>query len=250
LAWGVKTILSDLKISSVAKMKQDIRARYSNLLKSEVANNLKLGEYGDRLIKSGMTILTHCNAGSLSAIWYGTATAPIFEAFLKGKNIKVRVDETRAWLQGARLTAWEMDRAGIDYVVNIDSASGYLMSHGLVDMVIVGADRIAQNGDTANKIGTYPLALMAKEHGIPFYVAAVSATIDFSLKSGVEIKIEERSGDEILRDIRYKYEKIAPRGAKSFNPVFDVTPNRLITGIITEYGVTKPRELKRLQRFS
>jgi methylthioribose-1-phosphate isomerase len=192
-----------------------------------------------------MTILTHCNAGSLSAIWFGTATAPIFQAFIKGKDIKVRIDETRPWLQGARLTAWEMERVGIDYSINIDSAVGYLMSHGLVDMVIVGADHIASNGDTANKIGTYPLALMAYEWKIPFYVAAVSATIDFSLKTGAEIKIEERSGDEILRDIRYKYQPISPRRAKSFNPVFDVTPNKLITGIITEHGISRPHDLKR-----
>jgi methylthioribose-1-phosphate isomerase len=138
-----------------------------------------------------------------------------------------------------------MERVGIDYAINIDSAVGYLMSHGLVDMVLVGADRIAENGDTANKIGTYPLALMASEWKIPFYVAAVSATIDFSLKTGAEIKIEERSGDEILRDIRYKYQPISPRRAKSFNPVFDVTPNKLITGIITEHGVSKPSDLKR-----
>ncbi|PIT94443.1 S-methyl-5-thioribose-1-phosphate isomerase, partial [Candidatus Falkowbacteria bacterium CG10_big_fil_rev_8_21_14_0_10_39_9] len=205
-------------------------------------------EYGNQLIKSGMTILTHCNAGSLSAIWFGTATAPIFQAVLAGKDIKVRLDETRPWLQGSRLTAWEMDRAGIDYTVNIDSASGYLMSHGLVDMVIVGADRIAANGDVANKIGTYPLALMAREHGIPFYVAAVSATIDFTLKTGSGIKIEERSGNEILRDIRYKYEPIAPRSAKSFNPVFDMTQASLITGIITEYGIFKPGDLKLISK--
>ncbi|MEI7620028.1 MAG: S-methyl-5-thioribose-1-phosphate isomerase [Candidatus Falkowbacteria bacterium] len=248
LAWGVKTILEDLNISSVLKMKQEIRTRYQNLLKREVNNNLKIGEHGSILIKDGMTILTHCNAGSLSAIWFGTATAPVFHSFLEGKDIKVRLDETRPWLQGARLTAWEMDKAGIDYAVNIDSASGYLMSHGLVDMVIVGADRITANGDTANKIGTYPLALMAHEHHIPFYVAAVSATIDFSLKSGLEIKIEERSGEEILRDIRYKYEPISPKRAKSFNPVFDVTPHKLITGIITEYGILKPVDLKQIQK--
>lgn len=248
LAWGVKAILDGLEISSVLQMKKDIRNRYQALLKREVNNNLKIGEYGSALIKDGMTILTHCNAGSLSAIWFGTATAPIFHSFLEGKDIKVRLDETRPWLQGARLTAWEMGKAGIDYTVNIDSASGYLMSHGLVDLVIVGADRITANGDTANKIGTYPLALMAYKHHIPFYVAAVSATIDPSLKNGSEIKIEERSGEEILRDIRYKYEKIAPKRAKSFNPVFDVTPHELITGIITEYGVLKPSDLKGLKK--
>ncbi|PIP34276.1 S-methyl-5-thioribose-1-phosphate isomerase [Candidatus Falkowbacteria bacterium CG_4_10_14_0_8_um_filter_41_36] len=239
LAWGVKTILADLEITSVLKMKAEIKHRYKNILEQEVGHNLKIGEYGNTLIKSGMTILTHCNAGSLSAIWFGTATAPIFQALMKGKNIKVRLDETRPWLQGSRLTAWEMERTGIDYTINIDSAVGYLMSHGLVDMVIVGADHIASNGDTANKIGTYPLALMAHEWKIPFYVAAVSATIDFSIKTGALIKIEERSGDEILRDIRYKYQPVSPQGAKSFNPIFDITPHKLITGIITEYGISK-----------
>ncbi|MFA4942913.1 MAG: S-methyl-5-thioribose-1-phosphate isomerase [Patescibacteria group bacterium] len=247
LAWGVRTILVGLEIQTVSKMKQEVKNRYQNILTKEVANNLKIGEYGSVLIKDGMTVLTHCNAGSLSAIWFGTATAPIFHSFLEGKNIKARLDETRPWLQGARLTAWEMDRVGIDYTINIDSALGYLMSHKLVDIVIVGADRIAQNGDTANKIGTYPLALMAKEHHIPFYVAAVSATIDFTVKTGQGIKIEERSGNEILRDIRYKYEKIAPLKAKSFNPVFDVTPHKLITGIITEFGVLKPGDLKKIE---
>ncbi len=248
LAWGVNVILDDLEILPVMKMKTIIRDRYRDLLKREVDNNLKIGKYGSVLIKNGMTILTHCNAGSLSAIWFGTATAPIFHSILEGKDVRVRLDETRPWLQGARLTAWEMDKAGIDYTVNIDSASGYLMSHGLVDLVIVGADRITANGDTANKIGTYPLALMAHKHHIPFYVAAVSATIDQSLRDGSEIKIEERSGEEILRDIRYKYEKIAPKRAKSFNPVFDVTPHELITGIITEYGILKPADLKRLKK--
>lgn len=248
LAWAVNTILSDLKISTVSKMKHEIKSRYQRLLQEEVENNLKIGKYGASLIRSGMTILTHCNAGSLSAIWFGTATAPIFQSFLAGKNIKVRLDETRPWLQGSRLTAWEMARVGLDYTINIDAAIGYLMSHGLVDMVIVGADRITARGDVANKIGTYPLALMAFEHHIPFYVAAVSATIDFSLQSGSEITIEERSGDEILRDIRYKYDKIAPAGAKSFNPVFDVTPSKLITGIITEYGMMRPTDLGRIKK--
>jgi methylthioribose-1-phosphate isomerase len=250
LAWGVKTILADLTVTTVPKMKQAITLKYKKLLDQEVAHNLKIGEHGNTLIKSGMTILTHCNAGSLSAIWFGTATAPIFHAFSLGKKIKVRIDETRPWLQGARLTAWEMDRVGIDYALNIDAASGYLMSHGLVDMVIVGADRIALNGDTANKIGTYPLALMAKEYNIPFYVAAVSATIDFTLKTGREIKIEERSGAEVLRDIRYKYEAIAPKRARALNPVFDVTPQRLITVIITEQGIFKPRDLKRIKTIT
>ncbi len=248
LAWGVKNLLIGLNDSSVSSMRQEIRRRYKLLLENEVANNIKIGEYGQKLIKSGATVLTHCNAGSLSAIWYGTATAPIFSALIKGKKIKVRLDETRPWLQGSRLTAWEMDRVGLDYAINIDAASGYLLSHNLVDIIIVGADRIAANGDTANKIGTYPLALMAKEHGIPFYVAAVSATIDFSLRSGREIKIEERSGQEILRDIKYRGQRVAPGKAQSFNPVFDVTPHKLISGIITEFGVLSPGQLARIKK--
>jgi methylthioribose-1-phosphate isomerase len=243
LAWAVKQIMNNLTATSVYGLKKQITESYQALLKSEVENNIKIGEHGATLIKNGMRIETHCNAGSLSGIWLGTATAPIYTAITQGKKVRVWVDETRPWLQGARLTAWELDQAGVDYQINIDSACGYLMSHKMVDMVIVGADHIARNGDTANKIGTYPLAVMAYENKIPFYVAAVSGTIDFKMATGAEIIIEERSGQEILTDIKYRGEAISPKKAKSFNPVFDVTPAKYITGIITEKGVFKPNSL-------
>lgn len=249
LSWGLKEMLKDLKAASVLELKEKIRQRYQLFLRSELGDNFRIGEYGNRLIKKGARILTHCNAGSLSSIWFGTGLAPIFAAHLAGKKIKVLINETRPWLQGARLTAWEMARAGIKYQIQIDSAAAYLMSHKMVDLVLVGADRIAANGDTANKIGTYPLAVLAKQHRIPFYVAADSASIDFKTKVGEKIKIEERSANEILEAFSYHGKKISPRGARAFNPVFDVTPAKYITGIITEYGVFKPHKLFLLKKI-
>lgn len=246
LSWAVETMLADLQSDKVLNLKKEITLRFKDLLVREENNNIKLGAWGERLIKKGARIMTHCNAGSLSSIWFGTASAPVYQAWLKGKKISLWVDETRPWLQGTRLTAWEFSRAGLDFQINVDSASGYLMSHGLVDLVIVGADRIALNGDTANKIGTYPLALMAKKHKIPFYVAAVKATIDEELKNGKNIKIEERKSREIIENTKYWDRPIAPKGTKAFNPVFDVTPAELITGFITEDGVFKAKELKNL----
>ncbi|MFA5021852.1 MAG: S-methyl-5-thioribose-1-phosphate isomerase [Patescibacteria group bacterium] len=243
LAWAVKKIMSQARGNSVLEIQKNIYTAAQKLFASEMQSNIKIGTHGQKLIKNGSRILTHCNAGSLSGIWYGTATAPIFSAFLAGKKIKVLMDETRPMLQGARLTAWEMNRAGIDCQLNIDSASGYLMSHKLVDLVIVGADRIAKNGDVANKIGTYPLALMAYEHKIPFYVAAMNSTVDLTLASGKLIPIEERNPDEVIKDILYYKKPVAPKGVKAFNPVFDVTPAKLIKGIITEQGIFVPREI-------
>ncbi|HNV12623.1 MAG TPA: S-methyl-5-thioribose-1-phosphate isomerase [bacterium] len=262
LSWAVNKILSEINSNTVGGIKKDIYNSYKKLLESEVNNNLKIGAYGEKLIKNNYRIMTHCNAGSLSAIWYGTATAPIYSAVLNGKKISVLIDETRPWLQGARLTAWEMNKSGIEHRVNIDSASGFLMENKMVDMVIVGADRIALNGDTANKIGTYPLALMSKRYKIPFYIAAVKATIDFDTKTGKEIKIEHRSGDEVLKHTSFWENRnlskkqgrnfnplleISPKGTKAFNPVFDVTPADLITGIITEDGIFKPKEINKLK---
>jgi methylthioribose-1-phosphate isomerase len=248
LGWGLKEILRDLKADSVSELKEKIKERYQLLLRLEAEDNFQIGEYGNQLIKNGDRILTHCNAGSLSAIWFGTGLAPIFTAYLAGKKIKVLIDETRPWLQGSRLTAWEMARVGIKYQVQIDSAAEYLMSHKMVDLVLVGADRIAANGDTANKIGTYPLAVLAKRHRIPFYVAADSATLDFKRGTGKNIKIEQRDDEEILNAIRYRGKKVSPKNARAFNPVFDVTPAKFITAIITEYGIFKPNQLKNLKK--
>ncbi|ADQ40856.1 translation initiation factor, aIF-2BI family [Caldicellulosiruptor acetigenus I77R1B] len=199
--------------------------------------NKKIGEHGNTLIKEGANILTHCNAGALATGGYGTALGVVREAHFTGKNIHVYVDETRPYLQGARLTAFELSEDGIPNTVICDNMAGYLMKLGKIDCVIVGADRIALNGDTANKIGTYSLSVLAKHHGIPFYIAAPVSTIDFNIKSGLEIPIEERSEDEIRF---FNGKKIVPDESKVFNPAFDVTPAENITAIITEKGVVFP----------
>ncbi len=205
----------------------------------------KIGEYGERLIPNNSRILTHCNAGALAVGDWGTATAPIRMAHRHGKKIFVWVDETRPRLQGARLTAWEMVQEGIEHAIIADNAAGFFMRKSEIDMVIVGADRIASNGDVANKIGTYEKAVVAHENGIPFYVAAPISTFDFSLKSGDEIPIEERREEEVLfcRDCR-----IAPQESHARNPAFDITPAKYITGIITEMGVFKPDGISKLRR--
>ena len=199
--------------------------------------NKKIGEHGNTLIKEGANILTHCNAGALATGGYGTALGVIREAHFTGKNIHVYVDETRPYLQGARLTAFELSEDGIPNTVICDNMAGYLMKLGKIDCVIVGADRIALNGDTANKIGTYSLSVLAKHHDIPFYIAAPVSTIDFNIKSGSEIPIEERGEDEIRF---FNGKKIVPDESKVFNPAFDVTPAENITAIITEKGVVFP----------
>ncbi len=204
----------------------------------------KIGENGERLIKDGYRILTHCNAGALAVGDWGTATAPIRRAYRNGKKIFVWVDETRPRLQGARLTAWEMVQEGIEHAVIADNAAGYFMQKGEVDMIIVGADRITANGDVANKIGTYEKAVVAHENEIPFYVAAPISTFDFTLESGDRIPIEERREEEV----RFCREcQIAPAESHARNPAFDVTPAKYITGIITELGVIKPEEVERLR---
>lgn len=200
----------------------------------------KIGLNGNKLIKDGYKILTHCNAGALATVDFGTALAPIRAAHRSGKEIFVWVDETRPRLQGAYLTSWELVQEGIPHAIIADNAAGYYMRKGEVDMAIVGADRIAGNGDVANKIGTYEKAVVAKENGIPFYVAAPASTFDFDLDDGDKIPIEERDEDEILV-IRGK--RIAPEDAKARNPAFDVTPTKYISGYITEKGVLDSSEL-------
>ncbi|MDD5110962.1 MAG: S-methyl-5-thioribose-1-phosphate isomerase [Candidatus Altiarchaeota archaeon] len=199
----------------------------------------KIGEFGQRLIKDGMRVLTHCNAGWLACVDYGTATAPMYVAHEKGRKFFVWVDETRPRLQGAKLTAWELSQCGIDHAVIADNAAGYFMRRREVDIVIVGADRIAANGDVANKIGTYEKAVLAKESGIHFYVAAPASTFDLEARTGSDIPIEERGGDEVafIEGVR-----ITPEGSKARNPAFDITPAKYVTGIITEEGILNPWE--------
>ncbi len=194
----------------------------------------KLSEYGAELIKDGFTILTHCNAGPIATTGYGTALGIIIKANEQGKKVSVYADETRPLLQGARLTTWELQKAGIPVTLITDNMAGYMMSKGKIDCVITGADRIAANGDTANKIGTYSVAVLAKENGVPFYIAAPTTTIDVSLATGEEIPIEQRSSDEVTG---FRGVRTAPEETTVENPAFDVTPNKYIAAIITERGI-------------
>ena len=207
------------------------------IMREDVETCRRIGEHGATLVPDGGGVLTHCNAGALATAAYGTATSVLYMAKAAGKQFKVYADETRPLLQGARLTAFELAAAGLDVTVLCDSAAASLMRSGAVQMVVVGADRIAANGDVANKIGTYSVALAAKHHGIPFYVAAPRSTFDLSLADGGGIPIEQRSADEVRRGFG---PTTVPDGAACFNPAFDVTPAELVTGIVTEVGVIQP----------
>jgi len=211
----------------------------------EQAATERLSRIGAGLIEDGFTVLTHCNAGPLATAGYGTALGVIKAAAEQGKRIEVIATETRPLLQGARLTAWELMQENIPVTLITDSMAGYFMNRGKVNCVLLGADRIAANGDTANKIGSYTLAVLAKENGIPFYVAAPTSTIDLSLKSGAEIPIEERNPEEVtsIGGIR-----LAPKGVKAANPAFDVTPHKYITAIITEKGIVREPYANSLKR--
>lgn len=210
----------------------------------EIVDRCRLiGEHGSSLIEDGARIMTHCNAGALAAVDIGTALAPIRDAWKKGKKLFVYVSETRPRLQGMRLTAWELLNEGIPHAIITDGASGHYMKQG-VDLVITGADRIASNGDFANKIGTYEKAVIAKELGIPFYVAAPFSTFDFSISNGQDIPIEHRSEEEVTT---IDGSRIAPLGSPAFNPAFDVTPEGLVTAFITEIGVLKVEDIHKIR---
>jgi methylthioribose-1-phosphate isomerase len=200
------------------------------------ATNRRIGEHGLTLFEDGFGVLTHCNAGSLATAKYGTALAPIYLAKEQGIELKVFADETRPVLQGARLTAFELQQAGIDVTLICDNMAGAVMSKGWIQAVIVGTDRVAANGDVANKIGTYSVAVLAKAHGIPFYVACPLSTIDLNTPTGADIPIEERHEDEITQGFG---KRTAPKGVKVYNPAFDVTPNEYVTAIITEKGIVR-----------
>jgi len=206
----------------------------------------EIGRWGAPFIRDGMGILTHCNAGWLAASEYGTALAPLYRAHEEGRRFRVFADETRPLLQGSRLTAWELSRAGLDVTVICDSMAGQLMQEGRVDLVITGADRIAANGDTANKIGTYSLAVLASHHRIRFFVAAPRSTFDLTISDGSAIPIEQRSAEEIRRGFG---SLTAPEEVVCLNPAFDVTPAELIRGVITECGVIEPVNARRIRDF-
>lgn len=210
---------------------------------SMVDKCIKIGEYGGELIKDGYRLMTHCNAGALATVDVGTALAPMRKAHGDGKDFFVYVSETRPRLQGMQLTAWELLQEGIDHATIPDGSSGHFIRKG-VDMIIVGADRIAANGDFANKIGTFEKAVLAKEFNVPFYVAAPISTFDFNTKTGEDIVIEDRSEEEVTM---VKGVRIAPIGCKALNPSFDMTPARYVTGFITEKGILKPSEISKVR---
>jgi methylthioribose-1-phosphate isomerase len=233
LFFAVDHILSEIGSGADAI---DAAEAYANTI---VERCRLIGEHGERLIKDGARIMTHCNAGALATVDWGTALAPIREAWRRGKRIFVYVSETRPRLQGMKLTSFELLNEGIPHAIIPDGASGHFMREG-VDLVMVGADRIAANGDFANKIGTYEKAVLAKELGVPFYTAAPLSTFDLSLKRGEDIPIEYRGEEEVTM---VDGVRIAPYGCKALNPGFDVTPGRYLSGIITETGVLKPGEI-------
>jgi methylthioribose-1-phosphate isomerase len=240
LAWAVARLLrraeGEEHAAAIASALLDEAQRLAD---EDVEINKRMGAHGAALIQDGDAILHHCNTGALAAVDYGTALGVIRTAHEQGKRIHVFVDETRPRLQGARLTAWELQRYGVPFTLIADNAAGHFMRTGQVDIVMVGADRVAANGDVANKIGTYKLAVVAQANGIPFYPVVPTSTIDLSLATGDDIPIEERPPDEVT-DLIYQGRPIAPEGVHAANPAFDVTPHRYVTGIVTEYGVAHP----------
>ena len=243
LMWAVDKQVNYAK-STGGDVQETIKKLEKNgvkILNHDIETNKKIGENGAKIVPKGATILTHCNAGALATAGYGTALGVIRSAFSKDPGIKVFANETRPRQQGARLTAWELVHDKIPVTLITDAMCGYFMKKNQIDIVIVGADRIAANGDTANKIGTYTVAIVAKAHSIPFYVAAPVSSIDFSIESGNQINIEERNREEVTH---INGKNICPEGVNIINPAFDVTLAKYITGIITETGIYKPANLK------
>ncbi|AEE90594.1 Methylthioribose-1-phosphate isomerase [Tepidanaerobacter acetatoxydans Re1] len=249
LMWAVRRMMNVLEVNrdrANSEIYEILLDEAKNIEKEDLETNKAIARYGNEIVPEGATILTHCNAGALATTGYGTALGVIREAHYMGKNIRVFADETRPRLQGAKLTAWELVQEKIPAKLIPDSVAAVLIRDGKIDVIIVGADRIALNGDTANKIGTFMLSQMAKDFKVPFYIAAPISTIDFDIKSGKEIVIEERAATEVthINGVR-----IAPEGIDVYNPAFDVTPNENITGIITEKGIMRPPYLENLSKL-
>jgi methylthioribose-1-phosphate isomerase len=239
LFWAVdrmKKILDQVPSHGVDETRERLVKEALQILREDIEVNRRIGAHGKRLIKNGDGVLTHCNAGALATGGYGTALGVIYAAWNEGKRFHVFVDETRPMLQGCRLTAWELVQEKILSTVITDNMAGVLMKEGKINLVLVGADRIARNGDTANKIGTYGLAVLSKWHGIPFYVAAPTSTLDLTVATGLDIPIEQRDVREVTH---FRGCPIAPKGVKAFNPAFDVTPHSMIHAIITEKGIIR-----------
>ena len=239
LRWAVERmsrLVENMAGRDVSEIQKALRQESEQILDEDIDINRKIGKHGQRLVPKNATILTHCNAGSLATGGYGTALGVVRAAQEAGKKGKVIADETRPWFQGLRLTAFELMADKIPVTVITDNAAGSFMQRKKIDLVITGADRIAANGDVANKIGTYQVAVLAKENKIPFYVAAPLSTIDMTIKSGEEIPVEERQPEEVSH---FRNHEIGPAGVKTLNPAFDITPSRYVTAIITEKGIAK-----------
>lgn len=239
LQWAVDKQVELVKNSSsdIDGIVRELTENGIKLQEEDIEINKKIGDFGAQVVPKGATILTHCNAGALATVGYGTALGVVRSAYAKDNTIQVFADETRPRQQGARITTFELVMDKIPVTLITDGMCSYFMKKGMIDMVVVGADRIASNGDTANKIGTYTVAIAAKYHNIPFYIAAPLSTIDINIESGAQIPIEERSHDEVTH---INGKTICAEGTKIINPAFDVTPNELIAGIITEVGILKP----------
>jgi methylthioribose-1-phosphate isomerase len=246
LAWALERMQRTLRAAqrrTAPECAAILLAEAHTIAREDVDLNRAMGRHGAALLADGARVLTHCNAGALATAGHGTALGVIRSAFETGKRIQVFADETRPFLQGARLTAWELQQDGIPVTLIADNAAGFLMSRGRIDAAIVGADRVAANGDVANKIGTYQVAVLARRHGLPFYVACPRSTIDLATASGDAIPIEERSADEVKG---YGGARWAPEGVEVSNPVFDVTPAELVTALITEKGVLEAPDSRKL----
>ena len=244
LFWAIERMLrraNDASLAGPDQLRAALVQEAGRIADEDVEINRRIGGHGARLIKDGARVLHHCNTGALATVDYGTALGVIRTAHEQGKRVHVFVDETRPRLQGARLTAWELEQLGIPYTLIVDNAAGHFMRTGQVDIVLVGSDRTAANGDVANKIGTYKLAVVAQANGIPFYPVVPTSTIDLSLPTGDDIPIEERDPEEVTGlQWASNGQPIAPAGARVANPAFDVTPHRYVTGIVTENGVAYP----------
>jgi methylthioribose-1-phosphate isomerase len=239
LMWAIKrmrNLVEKNKELSLEEIYKRIKEEADKIFEEDIATNKAMAKHGNEIIKQGATILTHCNTGALATVAYGTALGVVREAYYTGKNIFVYADETRPRLQGGKLTAWELVQEGIPSKLIPDNVAATLIRDGKIDVILVGADRIASNGDTANKIGTFMLSVVAKVYNVPFYIVAPTTTIDFDIQTGEEIKIEERDSEEVthIEGIRF-----APEGIEVYNPAFDVTPWENITGIITEKGIIR-----------
>lgn len=248
LAWAVDRLMGIAEsgeFNNPDDLREILLAEAQRIADEDVAINQRMGANGAVLIQDGDTVLHHCNTGALATVDYGTALGVIRAAHEDGKQFHVLLDETRPRLQGSRLSAWELEQLGVSYDILPDTAAGYYMQKGEIKLVLVGADRVAANGDFANKIGTYQIAILAKEHGIPFYTVAPTSTIDLSLQTGAEIPIEERDKSEVLSPYG---NPLVPGHFKARNPAFDVTPYRYLAGIVTENGIARPPFIESLKR--